>query len=152
MCPDWPFHVRFLDQCTTRLCTILTLSRGAKAAMTVALRSPKLVSALIPVDNAPVNAALKSDFPKYVRGMQHVESAKVSKQSDADKILKDYEEVKHHSPFIKNIHHSQVLVYPVLELTRPVSSNPPIPSHQPRPRRGPDAQIPGSSLSAGRVA
>lgn len=61
--------------------------------MTVALRSPEQVSALIPVDNAPVNAALKSDFPKYVRGMQHVESAKVTKQSDADKILQDYEEV-----------------------------------------------------------
>lgn len=61
--------------------------------MTVALRSPELVSGLIPVDNAPVNAALKGDFPKYVRGMQHVEKAQVSKQSDANKILEDYEEV-----------------------------------------------------------
>lgn len=61
--------------------------------MAVALRSPESVSALIPVDNAPVNAALKSDFPKYVRGMQKIEAAKVSKQSDANKILEDYEEV-----------------------------------------------------------
>ncbi|OQD83670.1 hypothetical protein PENANT_c015G04014 [Penicillium antarcticum] len=68
------------------------LDKGAKAAMAVALQSPGLVSALIPVDNAPVNAALKSDFPKYVRGMQKVEAAKVSKQSDANKILEDYEE------------------------------------------------------------
>lgn len=67
--------------------------RGAKAAMTVALDSPSLVSALIPVDNAPVNAALKSDFGKYVQGMQHVEAEKVTKQSDADKILQGYEEV-----------------------------------------------------------
>jgi pimeloyl-ACP methyl ester carboxylesterase len=67
--------------------------RGAKAAMAVALRSPDRVSALIPVDNAPVNAALKSDFPNYVRGMQKVEAEKVSKQSDANKILEDYEEV-----------------------------------------------------------
>jgi pimeloyl-ACP methyl ester carboxylesterase len=73
---------------------MLTLTRGAKAAMTVALRSPERVSGLIPVDNAPVNAALKSDFPKYVRGMQHVEKAKVSKQSDANKILEKYEEVR----------------------------------------------------------
>lgn len=73
---------------------MLTLIRGAKAAMTVALRSPERVSGLIPVDNAPVNAALKSDFPKYVRGMQHVEKAKVSKQSDANKILEEYEEVR----------------------------------------------------------
>lgn len=62
--------------------------------MTVALRSPERVSGLIPVDNAPVNAALKSDFPKYVRGMQRVEEAKVSKQSDANKILEEYEEVR----------------------------------------------------------
>lgn len=68
--------------------------RGAKVAMTVALNSPKRVSGLIPVDNAPANAALKSDFPKYVRGMQHVEQAKVSKQSEANKILEDYEEVR----------------------------------------------------------
>lgn len=68
--------------------------RGAKAAMAVALQSPERVSGLIPVDNAPVNAVLKSDFPKYVRGMQHVERAKVSKQSDANKILEGYEEVR----------------------------------------------------------
>lgn len=61
--------------------------------MAVALRSPSLVTALMPVDNAPVNAPLKSDFGKYVRGMQHIESEKVTKQSDADKILQDYEEV-----------------------------------------------------------
>lgn len=69
-------------------------NRGAKTAMMVALQDPDRVSALIPVDNAPVNAALASDFPKYVRGMQHVEAKKVSKQGDADKILKDYEEVR----------------------------------------------------------
>ena len=62
--------------------------------MAVALRSPERVSALIPVDNAPVNAALKSDFGKYIRGMQQIEEAKVSKQSDADKILQEYEEVR----------------------------------------------------------
>lgn len=62
--------------------------------MAVALRSPERVSALIPVDNAPVNAALKSDFGKYIQGMQQIEEAKVSKQSDADKILQEYEEVR----------------------------------------------------------
>lgn len=61
--------------------------------MTVALDSPHLVSALIPVDNAPVNAALKSDFGKYVQGMQQIEAEKVTKQSDADKILQGYEKV-----------------------------------------------------------
>lgn len=61
--------------------------------MTMALQTPERVSGLIPVDNAPVNAALKSDFPKYVRGMQHVENEKVKKQSEANKILEEYEEV-----------------------------------------------------------
>jgi pimeloyl-ACP methyl ester carboxylesterase len=60
--------------------------------MAVALGSPELVSALVPVDNAPVNAVLKSDFGKYVRGMQHIEAQNVTKQSDADKILQEYEE------------------------------------------------------------
>lgn len=59
----------------------------------MALQTPERVSGLIPVDNAPVNAALKSDFPKYVRGMQHVENEKVKKQSEANKILEEYEEV-----------------------------------------------------------
>lgn len=61
--------------------------------MTVALRSPQLVSALIPVDNAPLDATLKSDFGKYVQGMKKVEEAGVTKQSEADEILKKYEDV-----------------------------------------------------------
>lgn len=66
---------------------------GAKASMVVALRSPKLVANLIPVDNAPVDAALASGFAKYVKGMRRIEEAKVRKQSEADDIMKEYEEV-----------------------------------------------------------
>lgn len=62
--------------------------------MAVALRAPERVSALIPVDNAPVKAALQGNFSKYVRGMQKIEAEKVTKQSDAHKILEDYEEVR----------------------------------------------------------
>lgn len=61
--------------------------------MTVALRSPNLVSALVPVDNSPVKAPLQSDFRKYVNGMLEIEAAKVTKQSEADKILQPYEQV-----------------------------------------------------------
>ena len=61
--------------------------------MTVALRSPHLVGALIPVDNAPVDANLKSDFHKYVQGMRDIEEAQVKRQAEADDILKKYEEV-----------------------------------------------------------
>ena len=62
--------------------------------MTVALRSPKTVSALVPVDNAPVDANLSSDFPKYMQGMREIEEAGVKKQVEADTILKQYEEVR----------------------------------------------------------
>lgn len=65
---------------------------GAKAAMAVALRKRSPIASLISVDNAPVDAALKSDFAKYVQGMRRVEDASVTKQSEADAILKDYEE------------------------------------------------------------
>lgn len=76
------------------LISVLSLNRGAKVAMTLALNSPDKVSGLVPVDNAPVNAALKSSFGTYVKGMQHVEDAKLAKQSEANKILEGYEEVR----------------------------------------------------------
>lgn len=61
--------------------------------MTLALRSPKLLGALIPVDNAPVDANLKSDFHKYVQGMREIEERGVKKQAEADMILTNYEGV-----------------------------------------------------------
>lgn len=61
--------------------------------MTVALRSPKLVGALISVDNAPVDAKLANDFDKYLVGMQEIEEAEVKKQAEADRILRKYENV-----------------------------------------------------------
>lgn len=68
--------------------------------MTVALRNQDRVSGLIPVDNAPISARLGSDFPKYVEGMKQIESANVTKQSEADEILQNYEEVS----FIYPVH------------------------------------------------
>ena len=62
--------------------------------MTVALRSPRIVSALVPVDNAPVDANLSSDFPKYIQGMREIDEAGVKKHVEADTILKKYEEVR----------------------------------------------------------
>ncbi|OQE09690.1 hypothetical protein PENFLA_c103G08307 [Penicillium flavigenum] len=60
----------FIQQQKLKKCVLIGHSMGAKAAMTVALQSPESVSALIPVDNAPLNATLKN----------------------ANKILEDYEE------------------------------------------------------------
>jgi hypothetical protein len=61
--------------------------------MTVALRNKKPISSVIPVDNAPADAVLKSDFAKYVQGMRKILDAGVSKQTEADAILQKYEEV-----------------------------------------------------------
>ena len=66
---------------------------GAKTAMGVALKHPDLVKLLIAVDNAPVDASLSSDFPRYVRAMKEIEHARVKKQSEADSILSKEEEV-----------------------------------------------------------
>lgn len=68
-------------------------SRGAKTAMALALKDPDLVSNVISVDNAPLDAALLSSFGKYIQGMKRIEEAGVTKQAEADKILQDYEEV-----------------------------------------------------------
>lgn len=67
------------------------LLRGAKTAMVVALRAKTKIANLISVDNAPVDAALKSDFAKYVQGMRKIEDSRVTKQSEADAILAEYE-------------------------------------------------------------
>lgn len=69
------------------------MARGAKTAMVVALRSSTSIGALIPVDNAPVDATLKSDFSKYVQGLRNVEETRVAKSIEADDILRKYEEV-----------------------------------------------------------
>ncbi|KIW17257.1 hypothetical protein PV08_04448 [Exophiala spinifera] len=73
--------------------TLIGHSMGAKVAMTLALRRPSAYSALIPVDNAPVDAALKSDFHTYVQAMREIEAHRppVTKQSEADKILAKHE-------------------------------------------------------------
>ena len=61
--------------------------------MTIALRSAHLLRALIPVDNAPLDASLSSDFPKYIEGLLEVERLQPQKQVDADHILEQYEKV-----------------------------------------------------------
>lgn len=71
--------------------TLIGHSMGAKAAMTVALRQRVPIANLVSVDNGPVDAALKSDFAKYVRGMRRIEDAQTKKQSEADAILAEYE-------------------------------------------------------------
>lgn len=84
---------QFLSKHSISRPTLIGHSMGAKVAMTMALRSPDKYSGLVPVDNAPVDAALKSDFGTYVNAMREIEDHRppVARQSDADKILQKYE-------------------------------------------------------------
>jgi hypothetical protein len=61
--------------------------------MTLALRSPEIINDIVSVDNAPIDAALLSNFGKYIQGMKKIEEAGVTRQAEADKILVNYEEV-----------------------------------------------------------
>ncbi|ROW08875.1 hypothetical protein VMCG_02801 [Cytospora schulzeri] len=72
--------------------TIIGHSMGAKAAMTLALRSPRLVKDVVAVDNAPVDAILSTDFAKYVRNMKKIEDANVTSLKEADAIMAEVEE------------------------------------------------------------
>ncbi|KAH8598046.1 Alpha/Beta hydrolase protein [Bisporella sp. PMI_857] len=72
--------------------TLIGHSMGAKTAMALALRSPGLMRDIVSVDNAPIDAALLSSFGKYIQGMKKIEEAGVTKQAEADEILKNYEE------------------------------------------------------------
>ena len=72
--------------------TLIGHSMGAKTVMTVALRNRVPIANLILVDNAPVDAALHSSFAKYIQGMRRISETTIRRQSEADAILKDYEE------------------------------------------------------------
>ena len=60
--------------------------------MTLALDQPSLISDLVSVDNAPIDATLSRNFATYIRGMRHIEDAGVTRQSEADSILTSYED------------------------------------------------------------
>ncbi|KAF2184634.1 alpha/beta-hydrolase [Zopfia rhizophila CBS 207.26] len=80
----------FLQQHKLKDSTLIGHSMGAKTVMTMALRDPDCCSNIIAVDNAPVDAALASDFPRYVEGMRKVEEGRVKSQKEADAILEPY--------------------------------------------------------------
>jgi pimeloyl-ACP methyl ester carboxylesterase len=61
--------------------------------MVLALQSPETTAGVIPVDNSPVTARLGSPFQEYVKGMEEISAAHVTKQSEADQILSKYEPV-----------------------------------------------------------
>ncbi|RPB05856.1 alpha/beta-hydrolase [Choiromyces venosus 120613-1] len=70
---------------------LLGHSMGAKTAMAIALRNPALISSIIAVDNAPIEAALHSSFGGYVCAMRQIEDARLTKTKEADAILAQVE-------------------------------------------------------------
>ncbi|KUJ20036.1 prolyl oligopeptidase-like protein [Mollisia scopiformis] len=82
----------FIDEHKLQDTTLIGHSMGAKTAMTLALKEPDLIADVVSVDNAPLDAALLSNFGKYIQGMKKIEEAGVTRQAEADKILQDYEE------------------------------------------------------------
>ena len=62
--------------------------------MTLALRDPKLLGALISVDNAPVAAPIGVDFLTYIQSMRVIEKRKIIKRSEADQVMELVEKVQ----------------------------------------------------------
>ncbi|OBT66030.1 hypothetical protein VE03_03161 [Pseudogymnoascus sp. 23342-1-I1] len=83
---------RFMDEHQLENTTLIGHSMGAKTAMAFALKYPSRIQNIVAVDNAPIDAPLLRSFAKYVQGMKKIEQAGVTKLSEADKILQDYEE------------------------------------------------------------
>jgi pimeloyl-ACP methyl ester carboxylesterase len=88
----------FLKKHGLKDATLIGHSMGAKTVMTMALRNPDCCANIIAVDNAPVDAVLTSDFPRYVEGMRRVNEARVKTQKEADAIMEPYAKVRASSP------------------------------------------------------
>lgn len=82
----------FIEEHNLKDTTLIGHSMGAKTAMTLALKHPEIITDIVSVDNAPLDAALLSNFGKYIQGMKRIDEAGITRQADADNILKDYEE------------------------------------------------------------
>ncbi|KAI8138194.1 Alpha/Beta hydrolase protein, partial [Fennellomyces sp. T-0311] len=70
---------------------LLGHSMGGKVVMTTALQNPSVVKKLVVVDIAPFSLPLSNDFAAYIDAMRKIDAANLKKQSDADKMLQEYE-------------------------------------------------------------
>lgn len=80
----------FLLKMKLKNSTLIGHSMGAKVAMTLALRNPKCCANIIAVDNAPVDAALSSDFPKYIEAMRTVTRLGPVTKGEASALMRPY--------------------------------------------------------------
>ncbi|KAI8645205.1 Alpha/Beta hydrolase protein [Parasitella parasitica] len=66
-------------------------SMGGKVVMNVSLRYPELPSKLLVVDMAPVKLQLTREYSDHIQAMRDIQSRKLTRQRDADEILKAFE-------------------------------------------------------------
>ncbi|KAI9272189.1 Alpha/Beta hydrolase protein [Helicostylum pulchrum] len=83
--------VEFMSEHDIQKPVLLGHSMGGKTVMTTALQHPSLVSKLIVIDMPPVAMRLSADFARYVDAMRAIDQSNPKKQSEADKILSQYE-------------------------------------------------------------
>lgn len=83
--------VEFMAEHDIQKPVLLGHSMGGKTVMTTALQHPALVSKLIVIDMPPVAMRLSADFARYVDAMRAIDQANPKRQSEADKILAQYE-------------------------------------------------------------
>lgn len=62
--------------------------------MTLSLREPKSLEALVSVDNAPITTPLEGTFSRYIQGMRDIEKLNITKRGEADHIMSLYEKVR----------------------------------------------------------
>ncbi|MEO9221448.1 MAG: alpha/beta fold hydrolase [Mycobacteriaceae bacterium] len=68
--------------------TLVGHSMGGKVAMTVALRRPELLIALVVVDIAPVDyGGASSEFEEFIAGMQALDLSALGSRTEADEAL-----------------------------------------------------------------
>ncbi|KAI8088752.1 Alpha/Beta hydrolase protein [Halteromyces radiatus] len=81
----------FMDEHDLKQPILMGHSMGGKAVMMAALQAPERISKVISVDMPPVPLTLSQGFSNYIQGMQQVDQAQCTKQSQADTILQQYE-------------------------------------------------------------
>lgn len=83
--------IQFIEDQDLGPVTIIGHSMGAKVAMALALLHGDMVESCIPIDNAPIDTRLSSNFATYIRGMQEIDRHKVHTHKEAYEIMSKYE-------------------------------------------------------------
>lgn len=89
---SYPALAEDLAEAIERLCggraAVLGHSMGGKAAMTLALSCPELLSAVMVADIAPMQHVTHSHWP-YIRAMATLDLSGITRRSEADPLLAD---------------------------------------------------------------